>query len=146
MLSLYKGKTFHIWSSHKNHVNTTVLVKKKHNWTRGTLFLIASCLGYSFWFLAQVKIFFNHMIWLYINFIYFHVSLSIYIYFVDYIINNKMQAKLSTVFQAKYSATMLVGLFGGLQSLIVGISINREKSTWKLGWNLQLLTIFYSVI
>lgn len=80
MLSLYKGKTFHIWSSHKNHVNTTVLVKKKHNWTRGTLFLIASCLGYSFWFLAQVKIFFNHMIWLYINFIYFHVSLSLYIY------------------------------------------------------------------
>lgn len=75
-----------------------------------------------------------------------YLSLSIYIYFVDYIINNKMQAKLSTVFQAKYSATMLVGLFGGLQSLIVGISINREKSTWKLGWNLQLLTIFYSVI
>ncbi|KAH7692634.1 WAT1-related protein [Dioscorea alata] len=108
VLSLYKGKTFYIWSSHKNHVNTTVLVKKKHNWTRGTLFLVASCLGYSFWFLAQ--------------------------------------AKLSTIFQAKYSATMLVGLFGSLQSLIAGISINREKSTWKLGWNFQLLTIFYSGI
>ncbi|KAM0945546.1 putative EamA domain-containing protein [Dioscorea sansibarensis] len=107
VVSLYKGKTFHIWSSHNDHVSIHEPVKK-HNWTRGTLFLIASCLCYSFWFLAQAKLF--------------------------------------KAFQSKYSATMLMALFGCLQSLILGISINREKSTWKLGWNLQLLTFFYSGI
>ncbi|CAH9111009.1 unnamed protein product [Cuscuta europaea] len=31
-----------------------------------------------------------------------------------------------------------------LQCMVIGLCIDRRMTSWKLGWNLQLITIFYS--
>ncbi|MCD7461378.1 hypothetical protein HAX54_046005 [Datura stramonium] len=55
-----------------------------------------------------------------------------------------IQAKVSKVFPYKYSATFIICVIATIQSAIVGVSIDRRKASWKLGLNLQLITIFYS--
>ncbi|KAK3134816.1 hypothetical protein QOZ80_5BG0411050 [Eleusine coracana subsp. coracana] len=52
-----------------------------------------------------------------------------------------VQARVARIFPAKYSITMLTCLVGSIQSFLVGICISRTG--WKLGWNLQLLTVVY---
>ncbi|XP_073103248.1 WAT1-related protein At5g64700 isoform X2 [Elaeis guineensis] len=54
--TLYKGKALHLFHHILIHTSTTEGARN-HNMLRGTLFLIASCLGYAFWFLTQVKLF-----------------------------------------------------------------------------------------
>ncbi|XP_073013083.1 WAT1-related protein At1g09380-like [Typha latifolia] len=109
VVSLYKGKSLHIWPTHllKNHGEITSEIIH-HNWLRGTLLLVASCLGYAFWFITQVKLF--------------------------------------KIFSSKYWTTMLTCVAGSFQAIIIGVIINREKSTWALSWNMQLFTIIYSGI
>ncbi|KAJ8554219.1 hypothetical protein K7X08_024897 [Anisodus acutangulus] len=55
-----------------------------------------------------------------------------------------IQAKVSKVFPYKYSATFIICMIATIQSVIVGVCIDRRKASWKLGFNLQLITIFYS--
>ncbi|KAM7504945.1 hypothetical protein LguiB_003849 [Lonicera macranthoides] len=55
-----------------------------------------------------------------------------------------VQVKLFKVFPYKYCATLLVCIIASLQQLAIGLCIDRSKKAWKLGWNLQLITIFYS--
>ncbi|XP_059277043.1 WAT1-related protein At5g64700-like [Lycium ferocissimum] len=55
-----------------------------------------------------------------------------------------IQAKVSKVFPYKYSATFIICMIATIQSAIVGVCIDRRKASWKLGLNLQLITIFYS--
>ncbi|KAF8379845.1 hypothetical protein HHK36_029294 [Tetracentron sinense] len=56
-ISLYKGKTFHIFHSHHTFKQQANIVKTKGNWTRGTFMLVGSCLGYATWYILQVKLF-----------------------------------------------------------------------------------------
>ncbi|KAJ7965212.1 WAT1-related protein [Quillaja saponaria] len=53
--SLYKGKGFYIHHHSHDHSHTSA-VASKSNWTRGTLFLVGSCLSYSTWYMVQVKV------------------------------------------------------------------------------------------
>ncbi|XP_058086555.1 WAT1-related protein At3g30340-like isoform X3 [Magnolia sinica] len=55
-----------------------------------------------------------------------------------------VQVKLFKVYPSVYWATMLSCLAGSLQSAIIGIALDRGKAAWSLGWDMQLLTIFYS--
>ncbi|XP_055827052.1 WAT1-related protein At5g64700-like [Solanum dulcamara] len=55
-----------------------------------------------------------------------------------------IQAKVSKVFPYRYSATFIISVIATIQSAIIGVSIDRRKASWKLGLNLQLITIFYS--
>ncbi|XP_020112535.1 WAT1-related protein At5g64700-like isoform X1 [Ananas comosus] len=54
------------------------------------------------------------------------------------------QVKLFKIFPSKYWATMLTCVAGSLETVVIGIIIDREKSAWMLKWDLQLLTIVYS--
>ncbi|OAY78319.1 WAT1-related protein, partial [Ananas comosus] len=49
--------------------------------------------------------------------------------------------KLFKIFPSKYWATMLTCVAGSLETVVIGIIIDREKSAWMLKWDLQLLTI-----
>ncbi|KAK9914609.1 hypothetical protein M0R45_038378 [Rubus argutus] len=53
--SLYKGKAFYLVHHSNNHHHITVEPSYAH-WTRGTIMLVCSCLSYSTWFIAQVKL------------------------------------------------------------------------------------------
>ncbi|KAF4398865.1 hypothetical protein G4B88_023459, partial [Cannabis sativa] len=55
-----------------------------------------------------------------------------------------MLVKLKQIFPYKYWSTMLTCLIGALQSAIVGLCLDRSVASWRLGWNLQLITIIYS--
>lgn len=56
-----------------------------------------------------------------------------------------MQVKLFKLFPYKYWATMFTCIIASVQGAVVGLCIDTNKASWALGWNLQLLTIIYSV-
>ncbi|XP_058762277.1 WAT1-related protein At5g64700-like [Vicia villosa] len=55
-----------------------------------------------------------------------------------------MQVKLVKVFPLRYWGTMLSCIMAAIQSAVIGIFINSSKESWRLEWNLQLITILYS--
>ncbi|CAK7324284.1 unnamed protein product [Dovyalis caffra] len=63
---------------------------------------------------------------------------------LSYSIWYTLQAKLIKVFPFKYHTTMISCILASLQSAVVGVCLDRSKAAWKLGWNLQLVTIIYS--
>ncbi|XP_037464982.1 WAT1-related protein At5g64700-like [Triticum dicoccoides] len=105
LISLYKGKTLHLWKPVLHHMgqNTTEVAG---NHLRGTIFLVGSSITLACWYLIQSKV------------------MKVYPY--------------------KYWSSMVTCLVGGFQTALVGIILSRDKSAWKLGWDLNLLTIFYS--
>lgn len=55
MMSLYQGAIIHF--HHHHHHETKPLVPKTNtNSRRGTILIVASCVGYALWFIAQVKL------------------------------------------------------------------------------------------
>jgi hypothetical protein len=40
---------------------------------------------------------------------------------------------------------MATCLVGGLMTASVGVIVRRDQDAWKLGWDLKLLTVVYSV-
>ncbi|KAM3239802.1 hypothetical protein ACQJBY_053472 [Aegilops geniculata] len=105
LISLYKGKTLHLWKPVLRHMgqNTTEVAG---NHLRGTIFLVGSSITLACWYLIQSKV------------------MKVYPY--------------------KYWSSIVTCLVGGFQTALVGIILSRDKSAWKLGWDLNLLTIFYS--
>jgi len=55
------------------------------------------------------------------------------------------QVQLLKVFPLRYTGTMLACILAAIQGGIVGICIDSRKAAWRLEWNLQLVTILYSV-
>ncbi|KAL0317908.1 UNVERIFIED_CONTAM: WAT1-related protein [Sesamum angustifolium] len=105
-IALYKGNSFHLTHHYHNHGHK-IISKTNKNKTRGTMFLVGSCLSAGTWFILQVKLF--------------------------------------KVFPHKYWATLLTCVFASFQATIIGVCIDRNPRAWRLAWNLQLLTIFYSL-
>ncbi|KAG9133946.1 hypothetical protein Leryth_004659 [Lithospermum erythrorhizon] len=106
-ITLYKGIVVNPKQHYHQHKNAIEVVSQiKTNWTRGTIFLVCSCLSYGLWFIIQVKSF--------------------------------------KVFPHRFWATLLTCVIASMQSAVIGLFIDRSKSTWRLKWNLQLLTIVYS--
>jgi len=65
---------------------------------------------------------------------------SLNVYVLDH-----LQARLAKVFPSKYLVTTLTCLLGSLQCFVVGISLGHNRAEWRLKWDLQLLTVVYSV-
>ncbi|KAK9093722.1 hypothetical protein Scep_025191 [Stephania cephalantha] len=55
-----------------------------------------------------------------------------------------MQVKLAKVFPLRYWTVVFTCLMATLQALVMGLSLGPNKVAWRLGWNLQLVTIIYS--
>ncbi|GAA0140328.1 hypothetical protein LIER_01696 [Lithospermum erythrorhizon] len=106
IITVYKGRVVNPSRNYDNNNTINVVSQIKTDWTRGTIFLVCSCLSYGLWFIIQVKAF--------------------------------------KVFPHRFWATVLTCVFASMQSAVIGLCIDRSKSTWKLGWNLQLITIIYS--
>lgn len=54
-----------------------------------------------------------------------------------------VQVRLLKVFP-RYWGTMLACVMAAIQSSIIGVCIDSSKASWRLQWNLQLITIVYS--
>ncbi|KAL6662147.1 hypothetical protein ACP70R_000006 [Stipagrostis hirtigluma subsp. patula] len=55
-----------------------------------------------------------------------------------------IQSMVQKVYPHKCWSTTASCFVGGLQSTLVGIILRRDRKSWKLGWDLQLLTIVYT--
>jgi drug/metabolite transporter (DMT)-like permease len=55
-----------------------------------------------------------------------------------------IQVKQFEIFPSKYWATVITCILGSLQSVLVGVVLDRSKAAWRLGWDLQLLNVVYS--
>ncbi|KAJ4787158.1 WAT1-related protein [Rhynchospora pubera] len=55
-----------------------------------------------------------------------------------------LQSKVLKVYPYKYWSSMMTCLLGGIQTGLTGVIVKRDRKAWKLGWDLQLLTILYS--
>ncbi|XP_021760155.1 WAT1-related protein At1g68170-like [Chenopodium quinoa] len=57
-----------------------------------------------------------------------------------------VQAKMSINYPSPYSCTALMSIMGSIQSAVFAFCMDRDLKSWKLGWNIRLLTISYSGI
>ncbi|KAJ3697333.1 hypothetical protein LUZ61_001038 [Rhynchospora tenuis] len=55
-----------------------------------------------------------------------------------------LQSKVLKVYPYKCWSSMMTCLLGGIQTGLVAITLKRDRKTWQLGWDLQLLTILYT--
>ncbi|WVZ52893.1 hypothetical protein U9M48_003897, partial [Paspalum notatum var. saurae] len=55
-----------------------------------------------------------------------------------------IQSIVNKAYPHKYWSSMTTCFLGGLQTTLIGIILRRDRNTWKLGWDLQLLTIVYT--
>ncbi|KAF8701583.1 hypothetical protein HU200_033505 [Digitaria exilis] len=55
-----------------------------------------------------------------------------------------IQSMVNKVYPHKYWSSTATCFLGGLQTTLIGIILRRDRKTWKLGWDLQLLTIVYT--
>ncbi|XP_025828113.1 WAT1-related protein At5g64700-like [Panicum hallii] len=55
-----------------------------------------------------------------------------------------IQSMVNKVYPHKYWSSIATCFLGGLQTTLIGIILRRDRNTWKLGWDLQLLTIVYT--
>uniref|UniRef100_A0A0D9WY56 WAT1-related protein n=1 Tax=Leersia perrieri TaxID=77586 RepID=A0A0D9WY56_9ORYZ len=127
VVSLYKGKLLHLWPTHLlkpaqlRAIGGDDTGSPNHqNMLIGTLYLCGSCLSYAFWFIVQLQ---QHL----------YCSETC-----------NMQTKVSKEFPSKYFSSMLACLLGTIQSMVLGLAVDRDLSAWALKWDLQLLTVVYS--
>ncbi|KAJ8754948.1 hypothetical protein K2173_015460 [Erythroxylum novogranatense] len=57
-----------------------------------------------------------------------------------------VQATISIKFPYPYSSTALMCVMASIQSTAYALCIEKDRSQWKLGWNIRLLTVAYSGI
>lgn len=55
-----------------------------------------------------------------------------------------VQVKVLKVYPWKHWSSVLTCVMGGVQTFAIGIIMRRDKFSWQIGWNIQLLTIVYS--
>ncbi|CAN6165483.1 unnamed protein product [Urochloa humidicola] len=55
-----------------------------------------------------------------------------------------IQSKVNKVYPYKYWSSMATCVVGGSMTAFVGVIVRRDGDAWKLGWNLELLTVVYS--
>lgn len=52
---------------------------------------------------------------------------------------------MSESYGSPYSSTALMSIMGSVQAVVFALCVDRDLSLWKLGWNIRLLTVAYSV-
>ncbi|CAI8591481.1 unnamed protein product [Vicia faba] len=57
-----------------------------------------------------------------------------------------IQAKMSKEYPSHYSSTALMSTMGAIQATGFALCFERDRSQWKLGWNIRLLAVAYSGI
>ncbi|KAK7246802.1 hypothetical protein RIF29_41672 [Crotalaria pallida] len=57
-----------------------------------------------------------------------------------------VQAKMSERYPSHYSSTALMSLWATLISVVFALCLEKDRSQWRLGWNIRLLTVAYSGI
>ncbi|TVU41166.1 hypothetical protein EJB05_14665, partial [Eragrostis curvula] len=100
LISLYKGKTVHLWNPVLHHHNGEHMEVANHQ-LRGTILLLGSCVAFACWYLIQ----------------YTRTSIGL---------------------------PWRLAVVGGFQTAFIGVIFRRDRNSWKIGWDINLVTILYS--
>ncbi|XWS55191.1 hypothetical protein CRYUN_Cryun10bG0153400 [Craigia yunnanensis] len=65
---------------------------------------------------------------------------------ISYALWLNIQAKMSEKYPCYYSSTALICTMGAIQAIIFALCMEKDRSQWKLGWNIRLLTVAYAGI
>nr|XP_018677772.1 PREDICTED: WAT1-related protein At5g07050-like isoform X1 [Musa acuminata subsp. malaccensis] len=92
-------------------------VHHKEDWLKGSVLILTSYIAYTAWLILQVH----------------QTETSEHI----------SQAIICEVYPARLSLNTMICFFASLQSSAVALVFERNAASWRLNWNLQLLTIIY---
>jgi len=139
LLTFIKGAEINIWPFHINLMHDSHVAQlnsDSRNTLLGALCSIASCFSFSLWLTIQVSL----IILLNLT------SLScIFFFSISDAWPLVAQAKMSKEYPCHYSSTALMSTAGAIQATAFGFCFERDLSQWKLGWNIRLLAVAYSV-
>jgi hypothetical protein len=124
LISLCKGKTLHLWNPifhHHNEESTEVASYQ----LRGTILLLVPNSGNPIFFSKKKE----------------NCGSNVQCVFSLY-----SQSKVLKVYPYKYWSSMATFLVGGFQTAVAGVVFRRDSSAWKIGWDINLVTIIYSVM
>ncbi|XVF68087.1 hypothetical protein PTKIN_Ptkin10aG0175000 [Pterospermum kingtungense] len=65
---------------------------------------------------------------------------------ISYALWLNIQAKMSEKYPCYYSSTALICTMGAIQAVVFALCMEKDRSQWKLGWNIRLLTVAYAGI
>ncbi|XP_022748874.1 WAT1-related protein At1g25270-like [Durio zibethinus] len=65
---------------------------------------------------------------------------------ISYSLWLNIQAKMSEKYPCYYSSTAMICTMGAIQAIVFALCMETDRSQWKLGWNVRLLTVAYSGI
>ncbi|XP_022762248.1 WAT1-related protein At1g68170-like [Durio zibethinus] len=65
---------------------------------------------------------------------------------ISYALWLNIQAKMSEKYPCYYSSTALICIMGAIQAVVFALCMEKDKSQWKLGWKIRLLTVAYAGI
>ncbi|EOX97422.1 Mtn21-like protein [Theobroma cacao] len=65
---------------------------------------------------------------------------------ISYALWLNIQAKMSEKYPCYYSSTALICIMGAIQAVVFALCTEKDRSQWKLGWNIRLLTVAYGGI
>jgi hypothetical protein len=57
-----------------------------------------------------------------------------------------IQTKMSEKYPCQFSSTALMCVMGAIQAVVFTLCMERDWSQWRLGWNIRLLTVSYTVL
>ena len=147
IISLYKGEILHLWNPIL-HLRSEEHVGVARHQLRGTFLLAGSTFMFACWYLIQV------MLPVTLTMFHFRVHLAdnilLFFFFLGnqyfaFLIFGHVQSKILKVYPYKYWSSMATCLIGGFQTALAGVIVRRDKDAWKIGWDINLLTIVYSV-
>ena len=139
VLTFYRGPQINIWSTkvhllkHKNQ-HVAASHRGMDNRVLGSLLAVASCFSYATWYIIQVILtpYFSPM----------HPK-----YFINPISPLQCeQAKMGERYPFDYSCTALMCASATVQAIVYAMCKEKNWSAWKLGWNIRLLTVAYTVM
>ncbi|RWR94524.1 WAT1-related protein [Cinnamomum micranthum f. kanehirae] len=135
----------------------------KTNIILGSALVIGGSLGWSIWFIVQVKISVNISSVLHFTkpeFSFYHKLNMIAINQIALIpiaaeklimvmgmappTPNGSQAKMGKSFNSPYTSSAIMYFMGWIECLIVAACVERDISQWALGWNIRLIAVTYS--
>lgn len=142
LLTFYRGVEVEIWSTnvdllhHQNQAITAPNRTQPSQLLLGSLLAVFSCLSYALWLILQVtSCELESPSWPF--------SSTRYITF-DFDCG-QLQTKMGETYPCQYTSTALITSMASIQAVGFALCTERDWTQWKLGWNVRLLAVAYTV-
>lgn len=132
----------------------------KDDWIKGSFLILISQVAFSAWLILQVSlllhwdgnhgeniVIFGYMVQKTLHHMcaHTHTAWNMVHWSGNFGSYSLLQAKVYEVYPARLTTNTWICFFASLQSSVLALIFERKTYSWKLDWDIQLLTIIYSV-